>query len=278
MKTVLAAIAGLALLSGPVLAQTATTPPASGTAPSTGAAASATPPADMKFVQEQANNQWLADDLIGTSVYGPGDKSIGEIDDLLLTEDGKITAAVVGVGGFLGIGEKKVAIGFESIHKSRAANGDVRLTVSATADQLKAAPEFKALKDTRSSARTTTNTATGTTASTTTTTTTRPTTTTTTTAPATGSQTASTQPAAVNISTDDQNKLKQWVAQEKRTSVAVPAGTTVAVGSVLPQNVTVYEIPASAGLPTLTRYRYAVIDNKTVLIDPADRKIVYVVS
>lgn len=272
MKLMMASAAILALITTAAVAQTTTTsPPASG---QTSAAATAQPPAGIKFVEQETSNQWLATDLIGASVYGPNDKSIGEIDDLLTSEDGKISAALIGVGGFLGIGEKKVAISFEAIKKGRDQNGKVHLTVAATEDQLKNAPTFKYLKDTRTS--TTSGTSNRPAASNSTTSTT--TTTTTTTPPASSTQVASTQANVVTLSAEDQTKFKQWVTQEKKASVAVPSGTTVAVGSVLPADVTLYEIPSSAGITSITKYRYTVIDNRTVLVDPSDRKIVYVVS
>ena len=49
------------------------------------------------------------------SVYDPGDNKIGEIMDVLLDRDGKVTALIVGVGGFLGMGEKDVAVPFNSV-------------------------------------------------------------------------------------------------------------------------------------------------------------------
>lgn len=60
-------------------------------------------------------NQMMASDLRGTTVYGANDENIGEIDDIVLQRDGRVAAVVVGVGGFLGIGEKNVAIPFDAL-------------------------------------------------------------------------------------------------------------------------------------------------------------------
>src|SRR5437899_737541 len=58
---------------------------------------------------------WRASKLVGLSVYNDNNESIGAINDLLTEKDGKIKAVVIGVGGFLGIGEHLVAIPFEKV-------------------------------------------------------------------------------------------------------------------------------------------------------------------
>jgi sporulation protein YlmC with PRC-barrel domain len=76
------------------------------------------------------------------SVYDPSDSKIGEVMDVLVGQDGKIDALIVGVGGFLGAGEKDVAVPFTAI-KHTEKNSKVYLVMNATKDQLKAAPGFK---------------------------------------------------------------------------------------------------------------------------------------
>ena len=76
------------------------------------------------------------------SVYDPSDSKIGEVMDLLVQSDGKIAAAMVGVGGFLGIGEKDVAVSFDSLRLTTK-NNKTFLVMSTTKDALKAAPGFK---------------------------------------------------------------------------------------------------------------------------------------
>lgn len=117
-----------------------TTPPAAD--PATDAAA-ATPDT---YLTEQAETQISANTYIGQSVYNSADESIGSISDLILEKDGGITAAVIGVGGFLGIGEKAVAVPFNNITVTQAPDGgEVKLTTTETAETLQAAPEFKTL-------------------------------------------------------------------------------------------------------------------------------------
>ncbi len=82
-----------------------------------------------------------AEDLVGKRVYGPGNEDVGEISAVALGTDGKITGAVVDVGGFLGIGEKSVALSADMLRLAPDADGDGSvLRVSASEDQLKALP------------------------------------------------------------------------------------------------------------------------------------------
>jgi len=68
----------------------------------------------------QQPGQWLADDLLGSSVYNQQNQRIGDLNDLVIGPDGRVVAFVVGVGGFLGIGERDVAIPFEQVQMRRA--------------------------------------------------------------------------------------------------------------------------------------------------------------
>ncbi len=96
------------------------------------------------FIQHQSAAEWRASKLIGASVYGPDDKSIGDINDVILASDGSVKAAVVGVGGFLGVGEKNVAIPFDTLNVRRESNSSSieKITVSFSKDELKNAPKF----------------------------------------------------------------------------------------------------------------------------------------
>src|SRR5712672_1960650 len=63
-----------------------------------------------KFVASQSPDQWVFSKFKGTDVIGSDEKTIGGVNDLLFDKSGKILGVVVGVGGFLGIGQKNVAI------------------------------------------------------------------------------------------------------------------------------------------------------------------------
>jgi hypothetical protein len=140
-----AAVSGLALTSA--LAQT-TTPPSSSTAPPTAATpapgASANPAGKAKFVTKQTSDQHLASKVNGTDVIGADDAKIGDVSDVLFDKDHKVIAYIVGVGGFLGIGAKDVAIdpaSFTAVPGKDAT--DMKLRLSMTKDELKAAAAFE---------------------------------------------------------------------------------------------------------------------------------------
>jgi sporulation protein YlmC with PRC-barrel domain len=143
----------LALTSA--LAQT-TTPPATSTSPTTpptaaapskpAPSASTTAPAGKaQFVTKQTSDQHLASKFNGTDVIGTDDSKIGDVSDVLFDKDRKVIAFIVGVGGFLGIGAKDVAIdpaSFQPVPGKDAT--DMKLRLSMTKDELKAAPAFEA--------------------------------------------------------------------------------------------------------------------------------------
>jgi hypothetical protein len=102
------------------------------------------------YLSEQGTDQVSANDYIGNAVYASGDESIGTINDIILQDNGGIVAAVVGVGGFLGIGEKNVAMPMDKLTVTRdTETGAVRLTTTETAEALQAAPEFITLEEKR---------------------------------------------------------------------------------------------------------------------------------
>ncbi|WP_442753781.1 PRC-barrel domain-containing protein [Methylocystis sp. JAN1] len=76
------------------------------------------------------------------NVYDPQDNKIGEIKDMLLDREGKVQAVIVSVGGFLGMGEKDVAVAFDAVQPSQRENR-WWLTMNANKDQLRSAPGFR---------------------------------------------------------------------------------------------------------------------------------------
>lgn len=83
-----------------------------------------------------------ADNLIGRTVYGVNDENIGEVGDVLLTGDNKIDGFVLDVGGFLGMGEKEVAISAENLDIRADADGNLTVFTPFTEEQLKAQAEY----------------------------------------------------------------------------------------------------------------------------------------
>jgi sporulation protein YlmC with PRC-barrel domain len=77
------------------------------------------------------------------NVYDPSDSKIGEIMDVLLDKQGKVVALIVGVGGFLGAGEKDVAVPFNAVQFKTKDNNKWYAVMNATKDSLKNAPGLK---------------------------------------------------------------------------------------------------------------------------------------
>jgi sporulation protein YlmC with PRC-barrel domain len=159
LKTFITATAISGLMVTGAFAQTSapsSTPPA------------ATAPSDAgKFIAAQKPDQWLASKFSGTDVLGPNNEKIGDVNDVLFDKEGKISAVIVGVGGFLGIGQKDVALEMASFQvvpaSTTAAAGntgtsssapaaasadpnDVKLKIAMTKEQLQNAPAFERYK------------------------------------------------------------------------------------------------------------------------------------
>jgi hypothetical protein len=100
------------------------------------------PPADMEFLQVQEEEQFLAnDEVIGAEVVNDMDESVGTIADLVMDQDQKLVGIVLSVGGFLGIGDKWVAVPVEQIDFP-SDEQPARLLVTVTEEQLTNAPDF----------------------------------------------------------------------------------------------------------------------------------------
>jgi len=125
--------------AAPDQTQTQATTPAATPAP---AVAATSTPDKQQFIAQQAADTQLASNWIGKKIYNSAGDNVGDVNDLIIGSDGKITGVVVGVGGFLGIGEKNIAVDFSMIQSGTDENGDLKLTVNATKEQLDAAPEF----------------------------------------------------------------------------------------------------------------------------------------
>ena len=98
------------------------------------------------FVAEQSQSEVLGSDFIGTPVLGKDSQQVGKISNLVFDQNGHIELAVIGVGGFLGIGEKEVAVPFDTL-KTETVNNRHVFTLDTTKEELKAAPAYKTLND-----------------------------------------------------------------------------------------------------------------------------------
>jgi len=119
------------------------------TQPSSSASTASPSATSAKFVNSQRQDQFLASKFKGTDVIGADDKKIGDVSDILFDKDGKIEAYVVGVGGFLGIGAKDVALApnaFQIVPGDKSKNESDKLRLSMTQDELKQAANFEPYK------------------------------------------------------------------------------------------------------------------------------------
>jgi hypothetical protein len=105
-------------------------------------------PVPGQIVVQEANTVLAKGDLIGQTVYAPDKAKIGSISDLILSKDGRtVEGYVIGVGGFLGIGEKSVALKMDKLKISTAADGTMELAMDMTKDELRNTPSFKSKRD-----------------------------------------------------------------------------------------------------------------------------------
>lgn len=96
------------------------------------------------FMEPKAG-QLFVSSFIGQSVYesdANDANSVGKLNDLITSSEGKIEAAVIGVGGFLGVGEKDVAVSPDQLQLAMRSDGKKWLVIRATKEELTAAPTF----------------------------------------------------------------------------------------------------------------------------------------
>ncbi len=108
-KTIMAGLLGTTLLASTAFAQS----PAPSTSPSSSSMSQSSMSQPMSH-----KGQWRSSKVIGVNVYNANNENLGEINELLVDQSGKVQAVVIGVGGFLGMGERYVAIPFEKLQWS----------------------------------------------------------------------------------------------------------------------------------------------------------------
>ncbi|WP_018408388.1 PRC-barrel domain-containing protein [Methylocystis rosea] len=94
------------------------------------------------FLTTLPQNALLVSNIHDQNVYDPQENKIGEVKDLVLDRGGKVTAAIISVGGFLGMGEKDIAVAFSDLRATER-NNKWWLTINATKDELKNATGFR---------------------------------------------------------------------------------------------------------------------------------------
>jgi sporulation protein YlmC with PRC-barrel domain len=86
-----------------------------------------------------STDHWLASDVYKADVYDPSEHKIGKVTDLMIDSNGNVAGAIIGVGGFLGAGQKDVVIPFKELKASNR-DGKDWLVLNRTKDELKRAP------------------------------------------------------------------------------------------------------------------------------------------
>jgi sporulation protein YlmC with PRC-barrel domain len=131
-----------ALAGGPALAQQTPTRLATNT--------TTTAPATTGVVQEgrleMTHGGWRSSKIVGADVYNDQNNSIGTIEDLIVDKDGKITDAVISVGGFLGIGTKLVAVPFDQLKFETQTENNAPANVATNAGNVPTTAEANSAK------------------------------------------------------------------------------------------------------------------------------------
>ncbi|MBA2124714.1 photosystem reaction center subunit H [Hyphomicrobium methylovorum] len=140
LKVLMATVAFPVIATAGYAQTTTTTPSANPPAATT----QTTPPSTVAAPQwyQSQPGELRSSKLVGSKVTNNADENIGEINEIVLASDGSAAAAIIGVGGFLGMGEHQVAVAFKSLKISRDERGNDVVKLDATKESLKAAPQW----------------------------------------------------------------------------------------------------------------------------------------
>ena len=106
------------------------------------------PGVTLPFVAQQPATEWLARVFLGEAVHNPAGETIGDVNDLVFNRKGQITTVVIGVGGFLSIGEKGVGVPYSALTFNVGKTGERVIVVALSKQDLMQAPAFKATEKT----------------------------------------------------------------------------------------------------------------------------------
>src|ERR1700730_15271474 len=135
-----AAVAAVALLTLTVainvaLPENAPAPARTGQPANTPTATPAAPPAETIL------NNHEAEGILGREVLSAANENMDHIVDVMVDRNGRVRAAIIDFGGFLGVGSRKIAVEWSALHFPPA-QPDAHITLELTRDQVKAAPEY----------------------------------------------------------------------------------------------------------------------------------------
>jgi ribosomal 30S subunit maturation factor RimM len=94
---------------------------------------------------KQTEDEYRTSKLVGSKVYNNANENIGSIEDIILKQDGSLDEVVLSVGGFLGIGDKYVAVPFSALKVTRDGSS-IKVMTDGTKDSLKALPDYQFFK------------------------------------------------------------------------------------------------------------------------------------
>ena len=98
---------------------------------------------NVEMMRQMPTELVTVTDWYKQDVYDPNNNKIGEVMDVLVDKSGKVSSLIIGVGGFLGAGEKDVAVPFDAVKITNKDNNKWTLVMNTTKDDLKNAPGFK---------------------------------------------------------------------------------------------------------------------------------------
>jgi hypothetical protein len=104
--------------------------------------------APIQVVAEQPTGEWLVRVFVGSNVQNSVGETIGDVNDLVFDPSGRISTVILGVGGFLGMGEKEVGVPYSALTYKADGNGARIIVVALTKEALLLAPPFKATEKT----------------------------------------------------------------------------------------------------------------------------------
>ena len=139
MKKLITAVSLAALMAIPAMAQDSTTERMKNAPP---AVADPSDAATAPKGDKMTTGEISASELLDENVVNAANESVGDVNDVILDAKGKVASIIVGVGGFLGMGEKDVALSFDKLTFARDNDNGLVVSTDATKESLQAAPAY----------------------------------------------------------------------------------------------------------------------------------------